>query len=75
MATADLQDEESHGDEAHPAVHGVEVAARWLREVLGLKDGQEPQDYARDGQCVKDHVEQFHVDLATAPTDTVEQHS
>uniref|UniRef100_A0A1B6IIA6 Uncharacterized protein n=1 Tax=Homalodisca liturata TaxID=320908 RepID=A0A1B6IIA6_9HEMI len=69
-----LEGKESHGDETHPAMHGVKVGFGRVREAFGLEHCQEAEHHTRDSQCMEDHMEQLDVDLATTSADAVKQH-
>lgn len=67
-----LYSKQSHGNEADPAMQGVEVVD--ARLVVVVEHCQEPDDDARERQRMEDRVKQLHVNASEATADAVQQH-
>lgn len=69
-----LNGEQSHGDQADPAVQRVKVRNGFRSfEVMRIQHSQEANGDAWYGQGVEHSVQQFHVDPATAATDAIQE--
>ena len=67
-----LQSKETQSDEAQPRVQAIEVGFGRLGEVVRLEDRQKSQCHTWNGQSMKEHVKQFHIDVLQTATQTIQ---